>query len=189
MNTSPQTNKTSHFFCMPKTWSDKINILVAATTLLLAACATIASFKAAGYGNQVVLAQNQASDLWAFYQAKSIKETIYKQQLDSLNLQASQVSATSNAEITILMQQYADKIDKYQAEEKSIADEAKALETKRNFSQSLNAEFGRSLIFLQVAILLSSMSAIMKYISYWYAGLGVGLVGIGMFFMAFIKTL
>ncbi len=43
-------------------WTEKINVLVAASTLLFAVCATLASFKAAGYGNQVVLAQNQASE-------------------------------------------------------------------------------------------------------------------------------
>ena len=67
-----------------KTWKDHLTTVIAVTTLLLAACATIASFKAAGYGNRMVLAQNRASDQWAYYQAKSIKETQYQVQRDSM---------------------------------------------------------------------------------------------------------
>ena len=45
-----------------KTWRDRIPTFIAITTLLLAVCATLASFKAAGFGNKMVLAQSQASD-------------------------------------------------------------------------------------------------------------------------------
>ena len=71
-----------------KKWKDRIPTLIAITTLILAVCATLASFKAGGYSTKMVLAQSQASDQWAFYQAKSIKETAYQTQRDTMELLA-----------------------------------------------------------------------------------------------------
>lgn len=43
-----------------KPWSKTLKLLVAITTLILAAVGTLASFKAASLGNQVVTTQNEA---------------------------------------------------------------------------------------------------------------------------------
>lgn len=169
-----------------KKWTDKINMMVAATTLLFAVCATLASFKAAGYGNQVVLAQNQASNLWAYYQAKSIKETLYKQQVDVLDIGK---SALEKEKVESLIVKYKEEVVRYNQEQKDIFNQAKELEKKRDFAQALNAEFGQSLIFLQLGILLSSMAAISKYLYYWYTGLVLGLGGMVVFITTFMKTL
>ena len=61
-----------------KVWKDRIPTLIAITTLILAVCATLSSFKAGGYSTKMILSQSQASDQWAYYQAKSIKETAYQ---------------------------------------------------------------------------------------------------------------
>ena len=79
------------------TWRDKIPTLIAITILLFAVCATLASFKAAGFGNKMVLSQSQASDQWAYYQAKSIKETAYQTQRDSMELARQSLSANVEA--------------------------------------------------------------------------------------------
>jgi hypothetical protein len=42
---------------------------LALTTVILALCATMATFKGGGYSTKSVLTQTQASDQWAFYQA------------------------------------------------------------------------------------------------------------------------
>jgi hypothetical protein len=167
-------------------WTEKINVLVAASTLLFAVCATLASFKAAGYGNQVVLAQNQASNLWAYYQAKSIKETLYKQQADVLTLAQ---GVLEKEKVEKLISSYKEEMVRYDKEQKDIFQQAKELEKKRDFAQDLNAGFGQALIFLQLGILLSSMAAISKFLYYWYAGVTLGLAGMVAFMMTFIKTL
>ena len=58
-----------------KPWSKTLKLLVAITTLILAVVGTIASFKAASMGNQVVITQNEAFNHWSNYQAKTIKKT------------------------------------------------------------------------------------------------------------------
>ena len=55
---------------------------LALTTVILAVCATLASFKGGGYSTRSVLSQTQASDQWSFYQAKSIKGNLYEVEKD-----------------------------------------------------------------------------------------------------------
>ena len=73
-----------------KKLSDRQTKLVALTALLLAICATFSSLKAGGLSNAAILAQSQASDQWAYYQAKSLKENTYKVQMDAIKLHKGQ---------------------------------------------------------------------------------------------------
>jgi hypothetical protein len=63
-----------------------INYL-ALTTVILAVCATLSSFKLEHYSVESVLNQTKASDMWAFYQSKSIKGYLYELQKDKLELE------------------------------------------------------------------------------------------------------
>lgn len=51
--------------------------LLALTTVILDVCATLATFKGGGHSTRMVLSQSQASDQWAYYQAKGIKGIAY----------------------------------------------------------------------------------------------------------------
>ncbi|CQR74836.1 hypothetical protein SOV_08580 [Sporomusa ovata DSM 2662] len=88
-------------------WKDNIGTFIAVTTVVLAVCATLAAFKAAGYGNKMVLMQSQASDQWAYYQAKSIKETTYQVQRDAMALAAQEAGK---------IELYKSKLDEYDKE-------------------------------------------------------------------------
>lgn len=141
-----------------KTWQDRLPVLIAVTTLLLAVCATLTSFKAAGYGNRMVLAQNQASDQWAYYQAKSIKETQYQVQMDAMlavlppNVRTEAVNQQLSA--------FEKEINRYQQEKSDILKEAQKLERERDAARKYNTVLGQALMFLQVGILLSSLASI-----------------------------
>ena len=167
-----------------KTWKDYLMTIIAVTTLLLAACATIASFKAAGYGNRMVLAQNRASDQWAYYQAKSIKETQYQVQRDSLA--ALMPPETRTEAVVKQIAVFEEEIKRYKKEKNEITQEAQKLEAERDAAGQYNTMFGQALMFLQVGILLSSLSAISKNYGYWGVGAAVGSIGVGLFFYAWL---
>jgi hypothetical protein len=170
-----------------KSWKENIGTFIAVTTLILAVCATITGFKASGYGNKMVLAQSQASDQWAFYQAKSIKETNYQVERDAMAL-AAQDSGKAELYKTKLAE-YEDAVARYKAEKEQIADSAKRLENERDTAQRFNGGFGQALIFLQLGILFSSLASINKVHIYWYMGLFTGGIGIVMFLYTFVMTL
>lgn len=165
-----------------KAWKERIPLFIAITTLVLAACATLASFKAAGYGNKMVLTQTQASDQWAFYQAKSMKETSYELAKDSMALNLDKANNTTA--VSEKLANYNEEIKRYRKEKNEIANQAKALENERDVARNLNILFGRSLIFLQIGILLSSLATVNKTHIYWYIGAATGLIGVVIFFYA-----
>ncbi|MDA8084311.1 MAG: DUF4337 domain-containing protein [Nitrospiraceae bacterium] len=169
-----------------ETW---LNYL-ALTTVILAVCATLSTFKGGGHSTRSVLAQSQASDQWSFYQAKSIKGYLYELQkerfaLDLKGLDPAKRKAMG-AEYEKRIDAYAGKIAKYEEEKAKIEKQAKALEVVRDEAQRHSKAFGMAVIFLQIAILLSSIAALLKKKAVWLAGLATGIIGIVYFANGFL---
>lgn len=154
---------------------------LALTTIILAVCATLATFKGGGFSTRSVLSQTQASDQWSFYQAKSIKGYLYEMQKDQVEMQLKVLgnpSGTLAGEYRKKMDGYAKKIAKYEAEKGQILKDAKALEERRDAAQRHSQAFGVAVIFLQIAILLSSVAALLKKRYVWILGVVIGCYGI-----------
>ena len=155
---------------------------LALTTIILAVCATMATFKGGGFSTRSVLSQTQASDQWAFFQSKSIKGYLYEMQKDQLEMQAKSLGAKLTPELAADYQKkisgYAAKIDKYETEKTKITADAKRLEARRDDAQRHGQAFGVAVIFLQIAILLSSIAALLKKKYIWVIGVAIGIYGI-----------
>ena len=152
--------------------------LLALTTVILAVCATLATFKGGGYSTRTVLRQNQASDQWAHYQAKGIKGNLYE--VEALRLKRD-LELAPRASAPILEKALADaekKVIKYDGEKAEIMTKARALEQERDDALRHGAPFGLAVIFLQIGILLSSIAALLKKKPIYFAGLAVGVVGL-----------
>lgn len=155
---------------------------LALSTVILAVCATLATFKGGGYSTRSVMSQQQASDQWAFYQAKSLKGNLYQIQVEDLKLKIDTLQANTPPE---KLKQYKDKLAEYEkrvarysAEQADIQAEAKKLEAQRDDAQLHGKPFGVAVIFLQVAILISSIAGLLKRKEIWYCALPVGALGL-----------
>ena len=162
----------------------RTNQFIALTILVLTICATFSSLYAGGNSRKGILAQNQATDLWAYYQAKSIKQTIYKAQLDALQADTD----TDPAKLTELSAKFQSEIDRYEAEQKDIKTQAVAKGIERDGYLALNRGFARALTFLQIAIMLASLSTLMKQIYFWYGSMALGAFGMVLFFKTMLFT-
>ena len=172
-----------------ETW---LNYL-ALTTVILAVCATLSTFKGGGFSTRSVMSQTQASDQWAFYQAKSVKGYIYEMQKDKLELELKGMGAKAPQ---ALLEEYRKKIDgygkklaRYDEEKAVIQKDAKRYEQIRDDAQKHSQTFGIAVIFLQIAILLSSIAALIKKKPVWVLGMAVGIVGIVYFADGFLLFL
>ena len=172
-----------------ETW---LNYL-ALTTVILAVCATLSTFKGGGFSTRSVMSQTQASDQWAFYQAKSVKGYIYEMQKDKLELELKGMGAKAPQ---ALLEEYRKKIDgygkklaRYDEEKAAIQKDAKRYEQIRDDAQKHSQTFGIAVIFLQIAILLSSIAALIKKKLVWVLGMAVGGVGIVYFADGFLLFL
>ncbi len=162
---------------------------LALTTIILAVCATMATFKGGGFSTRSVLSQTKASDQWAFFQSKSIKGYLYEMQKDQvemqLKMQGKSLPPAVAEEYRRKLEGYAAKIAKYEGEKIKIQADAKSLEEARDDAQRHGQAFGVAVIFLQIAILLSSIAALLKKKYIWVLGVVVGIYGILQFVNGF----
>jgi hypothetical protein len=168
-----------------ETW---LNYL-ALTTVILAVCATLSTFKGGGYSTRSVMSQTQASDQWSYFQAKSIKSYIYALQKEKLDLElkaAGKLPPQVAAEYANKIEEYNNKAKKYDAEKNEIQAEAKRFEQVRDAAQKHSQIFGIAVIYLQIAILLSSIAALIKKKAVWFLGVSIGLAGIVYFLNGFM---
>lgn len=162
-------------------FSKRTTQFIALTALILAICATFSSLYAGANASKGILAQSQASDGWAYYQAKSIKEELYKMQLESL--ETDPPDNVDPEKLSVLKQKYQQTIDRYNTEQVDIRKDANQKEVDRDHFLALNKGFAGALTYLQIAILLTSLAGLMKQIYFWYAGIAVGAFGIFNFVM------
>jgi len=159
--------------------------LLALTTVILAVCATLATFKGGGHSTRTVLNQAQASDEWAHYQAKGIKGNLYE--VEAMRLKR-EIELAPKTALPLLEKSLADvekKVAKYDGEKAEIEKVAKGYEAAKADAQKHGAPFGLAVIYLQIGILLSSIAALLKQKPVYWVGLIVGVVGVVYFVNGF----
>jgi hypothetical protein len=161
---------------------------LALTTVIFAVCATLSTLKGGGFGSKAVMSQAQASDQWSYYQAKSIKGYLYELQRDKLDLEL-KAGSRAAGEYRKKIDFYQDEINRYKGEKEEIKKKAETLEAVRDDAQKHGGAFGMAAMFLQIAILLSSIAALMKQKYFWFFGLLSGAFGLVYFFNGFFLFL
>ena len=135
---------------------------VALTTSIFAVTLAIASLGGNNSTKEMLLAQQQSSDQWAFYQAKSIKEHQARTQWQELELELAERGAKMPAEARnkteALLKQSSEEEKRYQFEKQEIEKEAKALEQERDSYRTRNPYFEFAEVLLQISIVMASIS-------------------------------
>lgn len=158
---------------------------LALTTVVFAVCATLSTLKGGGYSTKSVMSQAQASDQWAYFQAKSIKAYLYELQRDKLELELKSGAHAPSAYRTKIGF-YSSEIKRYKEEKEEIKKKAEEIELARDEARLHSGAFGMAAMFLQIAILLSSISALMKQKYFWFLGMGAGAAGLLYFVNGFV---
>jgi hypothetical protein len=166
---------------------------LALSTVILAVCATLSTFKGGGYSTRSVLTQSHAANQWAYYQAKSVKEYLYELQREELELglrmSGSTVSESLAEEYRKKIDYYSKNIKRYDEEKAQIQKDTKNYEALHDDAQKHSQIFGIAVIFLQITILLSSIAALMKKKPLWFLGLIMGAFGVVYFINGFFLFL
>jgi hypothetical protein len=134
---------------------------VALTTAIYAVVLAIASLGGNNAMKEMLLAQQQSSDQWAFYQAKVIREHQYRGQKLLLEAQLAEPSPLKGAERTkleALAKKFAEEEKRYNGEKKDIEKDARKLEAARDRHRNRDPYFDFAEVFLQIAIVTASVS-------------------------------
>jgi hypothetical protein len=163
---------------------------LALTTVILAVCATLSTARGGSYSTRSVLSQAQAANQWAYYQAKSLKSYLYeiqKQEIDTeIAANAGRWPEATTALYRGLSADYGAQVARYTAEKDTIQAQARRLEAVRDDAQLHARVFSEAIIYLQIGILMSSVSALLRKKPLWILGSAAGVVGLYHFVMGLV---
>lgn len=128
--------------------------IIAAIIATILAVVTISSHRA---HTDAVLAKAEASDQWAFYQAKSLKRNNA-----SLGADLSRLSAADPAKAAAIIEHFRKEAERYEAEAKPIEQKAEQFERdcERHERRALRFDMGEGL--LELGLVLCSLYFISK---------------------------
>jgi len=157
---------------------------VSLSMICLAVLAAVATQRGGGYSsatmkqlNEATFNQAQASDQWAFYQAKGIKQSLYELKEEEFHAVTPEEHKTLDA-IT-------KRVKRYEGEKAEISAKAKSFEATRDRARdaataAANAgrEMGLATSIFQIAIALGGITLVVKKRWLWYASLFTGFLAI-----------
>lgn len=129
-----------------------------------------------------IVKTNQASNQWAYYQAKSLKENI----AESNALLLSVLSATDQAAAKAKQEEATKDSARYDAEKKEIKAKAEALEKEAEHGQAIDDQCDIAALFLQIAVVVCSIAILVRWRAIFFVGASIGLVGIYQSVIAFM---
>ena len=130
---------------------------------------------------EMLLAQQQSSDQWAFYQAKVIREHIYRNQkmrleLDMLTMGDS-LKPKARQQMEELLNKLSTEEERYRDERKDIEKEAKKLEHERDVNRAKDPYFEYAEVLLQISLVMASISILATSPKVFYFALGTAIIG------------
>jgi hypothetical protein len=152
---------------------------IALTTTILAVSAAISSLKGSSFSTKVQLSTVEETNRWSYFQSKSIKQHATEMQRDNWQLQLKEIT---NPEIKAFIENnlknYEADIARYDKEKKEIQTDAENFAFQEKEYKRHNADFSLAVMLLQIAIMLSSVGALLKKQPMWYMGMIVGAGGL-----------
>ena len=152
----------------------KIALLIAVLALVLAFAETLGkSAQTAAISHNI-----EASNLWAFFQAKTIRQTTLRTAAEQLRVESSSEPAKKQIEAWMKT------AERYQSEpetgegRKELAERAKQAEKKRDVSLAAYHHYELASAAVQIAIVLASAAIVTGAMVLAWIGIGLGVVGI-----------
>lgn len=152
---------------------------VAITTTCLAVMTAIAAARGGACGAKTQLLTAIESSKWAYYQAKSIKQNLAEVQHNAFEVE---MLGAANMEQRGLYEAKfkaaAEDVSRYEAEKNQIRKEAEETAALNKLLAKKGNFFSVSVVFFQIGIMLSSVSALLKKKFMWIVGLVFGAIAI-----------
>jgi hypothetical protein len=146
---------------------------VAVTLAILAVLVAMATLMGHRAATEELLLQTQASDQWAFFQAKNIRLHEMQSVADMLGA----LSPVEKEEADALREKYLKESERYEKEKDEISDKAKELEAERAVVARREDRYDAAEVILEIALIICSLTLLTKKKFFWFSGVAIGLVG------------
>jgi lipopolysaccharide export LptBFGC system permease protein LptF len=163
--------------------------VIALTTAFLAALAALSSLRAGATVNEALVLkteatrlQSEASDQWAYYQAKGVKAAVAEASRAAFEAAGEEPPAS-----------YAEKQRRYGEEQAEIQEKAKEKERERDEKEKeakhllhLHHRYAEAVALFQVSIALGAVAALTRNRLVWLGSMAVGAGGLAFFALALL---
>jgi hypothetical protein len=147
---------------------------VSVTMAILAVMVAVVTLLGHRAHTEEVVKQAQSSDQWAYYQAKNIR--LHEDEIFAD--QASVQPTADPAALAKLRDKYAGEAARYNDEQKEIKDKAKELEAEVAVETKRADRFDLGEVFLEVGLVITSITLLSGRRVFWMLGIALGVVGI-----------
>jgi cell division protein FtsB len=147
---------------------------VTVTMAILAVLVAAVSLLGHRAHTEVVLLQTKASNQWAYYQAKNIRQHSYEVFLDELSV----FSAKDPAQADKIREKYAKELERYRDEQKEIEAEARKLENERDTEHRRANRLDLGEVLLEAALVITSITLLTRKKFFWGFGVLLGVIGL-----------
>lgn len=146
-------------------------VLVAAVTLLGHRAHT-----------EELLLQSQATDQWAYFQAKNIR--LHETQIIADLLTA--LVPQDKEKAAALRENYLQEVKRYEVDKDDIGTKAKELEKERDLVSRRADRFDGGEALLEVGLVICSITLLTRRRAFWFGGMLIGFTGVGLAITGFL---
>jgi hypothetical protein len=148
--------------------------IVTLTMAVLAVLVATVSLEGQRIHEGTLISQTKATDQWAFYQAKAIRERSYEVFEDQLSV----FTVQSPAKAEEIKAKYDKEIARYKGEMKDIQTEATKIESDIQVLERRSNRFDLGEVLLEAALVICSITLLTGKRAFWLFGSAAGLAGV-----------
>jgi hypothetical protein len=168
----PESHHEDHPLVLP------VSITISIMAVLVAG-ATLLGHRA---HTEELLLQSQATDQWAYYQAKNDR---YHGMQNTENLMENMIPRDKDKAESML-KKYEKDIERYDSDKEDISEKAKELEKERDLVSRRADRFDGGEALLEVGLVICSITLLTKKKHFWISGVVVGALGIALAVTGFL---
>jgi Domain of unknown function (DUF4337) len=151
-----------------------LTIPVSVTMAILAVLGAIVTLLGHRANTEELLLQAQATDQWAYYQAKNIRLHEMEAVADMIATLAPQDKEKAN----VVHEKYVKEVQRYSADKDEISEKAKELEAERDVISRRGNRFDGGEVLLEVGLVICSVTLLTKRRYFWFTGILFGASGV-----------
>ena len=163
---------------------DPFTKMVALSVAIYAVVLAIAAAGGNNAGKDMLMEQQKASNKWAQYQSKAIREALYINESERIERDleggGNMINMEAKAKAEKSLARIKGKLDEYKTEKSEIMKEAQTHEHLRDDSHTRDPYFDFAEVLLQISIVLASVAMLSGKRWAFYASIALALLGLAL---------
>jgi hypothetical protein len=153
---------------------DRSMVPVTLTMAILAVFVAAVSLLGHRAHTEEVILQDEVTDGWGYYQAKTIRRNTDQMFVDLVSM----VPSTDSALASKLRARYETDIKRYTGDQKEIETKTKKLESETAHEKKRADLYDLGEVLVEVALVITSITLLSKQRIFWFSGMIIGIAGL-----------